>query len=107
MTEATTHCSRSKVPQLYDSQQLFLFRNMMSHVLAVSEEANGAFSAYIQLSIPEAPTLIPLPNKKACRQARTRLPLGRTQQMCGGGQDLLALLDGSYPRYTSAETGTE
>ena len=79
----------------------------MSRFLGASEEANGAFSARIQVSMSEAPRLSPLQNKKACRQARLRLPLGRTQHMCDSGQDVVALRDESYLCYTSAGTGTE
>ena len=79
----------------------------MSRFLGVSVEANGAFSACIQVSMSKAPRLLPLQNKKACRQVRIRLPLGRTQQMCDSGQDVVALHVESYLCYTSAETGTE
>ena len=79
----------------------------MSRFLGVSEEANGAFSACIYVSMSKAPRLLPYQNKKTCRQAGIRLPLGRTQQMCGSGQDVVALRDESYLCYTSTERGTE
>ena len=85
----------------------FKKKNTMSRFLGASQEANGAFSAYIQVSMSEAPRLLPLQNKKACRQTRIRLPLSRTQHMCGSGQEVVALHDESYLCYTSAETGTE
>ena len=105
MTEATARCSRSKVPQLYESQQIF-FLSTMSRFLCVNKQMVHSRPTS-KSPCRKHPDYCPCRTKKACRHARIRLPPSRTQQMCGSGQHVAALLDRSHLRYISAETGNE